>query len=53
MSKMQTLNKYKQDAPEELVANMESFMHRMSGYADIIRDPMSLYTQAAAPTTVQ
>ena len=25
----------------------------MSGYADIIRDPMSLYTQAAAPTTVQ
>ena len=53
MSKMQILNKYKQDAPEELVANMESFMHRMSGYADIIRDPMSLYTQAAAPTTVQ
>lgn len=51
MTAQQKLNYYKQKAPEELVASMESFVSRMSGYADILRDPMSLYTKDMADVT--
>ena len=53
MSRRQILEKYKQNAPEELVASMEAFVAKTSGFADIIRDPMALYTSGAAETTVQ
>lgn len=45
LTSQQRLKMYKHDAPEELTASMESFVNKLSGYADILRDPMSLYTQ--------
>lgn len=51
MTTQQRLNMYKHEAPEELVTSMESFVSRMSGYADILRDPMSLYTKDMAEVT--
>lgn len=44
LTSQQRLNMYKRETPEELVSSMESFVNKMSGYADILRDPMSLYT---------
>lgn len=52
MTKAQMLSKYKQDTPQDLVASMESFVSRFSGYADILRDPLSLYTPDMADVTV-
>lgn len=44
LTPQQRLKMYKQKVPEGLVASMESFVNKMSGYADILRDPMALYT---------
>ena len=43
LTSQQRLNMYKRETPEELVSSMESFVNKMSGYSDILRDPMSLY----------
>jgi hypothetical protein len=43
---------YKRETPEDLVASMESFVGKLSGYADILRDPMSLYAKEFSDTTV-
>ena len=51
MTSQQKLNMYKREAPEELVASMESFVSSMSGYSNILRDPMSLYTPEMADVT--
>ena len=51
MNSQQKLNMYKREAPEGLVASMESFVSRMSGYTNILRDPMSLYTPEMADVT--
>ena len=51
MTSQQKLNMYKRKAPEELVASMESFVSSMSGYSNILRDPMSLYTPEMADVT--
>lgn len=48
LTSQQRLNMYKRETPEELVASMESFVNRMSGYADILRDPMALYSKDMA-----
>lgn len=50
LTQQQRLNMYKRETPEELVSSMESFVNRMSGYADILRDPMSLYTKELSDT---
>lgn len=52
MTPQQRLNMYKRNTPEELIASMESFVSRMSGYADVLRDPMSLYTKDMTDVTV-
>lgn len=48
LTSQQRLNMYKRETPEELVSSMESFVNKMSGYADILRDPMSIYTKDMA-----
>lgn len=48
LTPQQRLNMYKRETPEGLVESMESFVNKMSGYADILRDPMSLYTKDMA-----
>lgn len=52
MTKAQQLSKYKMGTSPELVASMESFVSRFSGYSNILRDPMSLYTADMAEVTV-
>ena len=51
MNPQQKLAMYKREAPEGLVASMESFVSKMSGYTNILRDPMSLYTPDMADVT--
>lgn len=48
LTSQQRLNMYKRETPEDLIASMESFVNTMSGYADVLRDPMSLYTKDMA-----
>lgn len=52
LSKQQRLNMYKQETPAELISSMESFVGKLSGYADVLRDPMSIYSKDMQPTTV-
>ena len=52
MNRTQRLNMYKRETPEDLVQSMESFIGRVSGYADPIRDPMSLYSKDFEDTTI-
>lgn len=51
MTSQQMLNMYKRETPEGLVSSMESFVSKMSGYSNILRDPMSLYTPEMADVT--
>lgn len=51
MTTAQKLDRYKRNAPADLVASMEGFISQMSGYADILRDPMALYTPDMADVT--
>ena len=48
LTSQQRLNMYKRETPSDLVASMESFVSKLSGYTDILRDPMSLYTNDMA-----
>jgi hypothetical protein len=52
MSKQQRLSMYKHEAPKDLTASMESFVGKLSGYTDVLRDPMSIYSKDFADTTV-
>ena len=45
LTPQQRLNMYRRETPTDLVASMESFVAQLSGYADVLRDPMSLYTK--------
>lgn len=52
MTKQQRLNMYKREAPEDLVASMESFVSKLSGFVNVIRDPMAMYEKDVASTVV-